>query len=727
MRLFLVLIMLFAAAPAWAAESATARSDNVTVRLISDAASIAPGDTFHVAIYKEIAPDWHTYWRNAGTAGESTEVRWDLPDGLSAGEIIWPAPEVYNLAGVVTNYIYEDELVLAVPFTASDALTPGGDVLVTANLYWQECADICIPVDDVSLTLRLPVAETGASARDPRWAARMDQALADAPADLGFDAGLTRDGDVVRLNLADETLGAAIAEGAVRDPYFFPYDAKIIDYNAPQPAVYHARGFSLALTPGAALRDGLQPISGVVAFEERRGGDWARRAVVVTAAPGAVGGGLGAVAAGGVGQDGDGRALGWAGLIGLVAASFLGGLILNLMPCVFPVLSIKALAFVNKAHEHPGEVRRQGVAFLAGVLTTFTVFAGAILALKAAGQAVGWGFQLQSPAFVTALAVLMFAIGLNLLGFFEVGTSLQGVGGGLAARGGGVGAFFTGVLAVAVAAPCVGPFLGAPLGFALTQPAYVAVALFWAIGLGLAAPFVAVSVAPQLLRALPKPGPWMETFKQALSFPMFLTAIWLVWTLAQQTGANGVGLALVAMTAVAFAVWAFGATGGRAGFGARAAQAGAVASLVVAALAIVAAGAVSATAPASASASAADAAGDGAGAHDAWSPQKVAALRAEGRPVFVDFTAAWCITCQANKRLTLNQPAVRAAFEQYDVAFLTADWTNRDPDIAEALAAHGRAGVPLYLLLVDDRDAITLPQVLTPQIVIAALKDALDA
>ncbi len=723
MRLFLVLMTLLAAAPSWGAESAPARSDNVTVRLISDAASVAPGEMFYVAIHKEIAPGWHTYWRNAGTAGESTEVAWDLPEGLTAGEIIWPAPTVYNLAGVVTNYIFEDELVLAVPFTVADTVAPGEALDITAQLYWQECADICIPVDNITLSLSVPVSEPGASGRDPQWAPRIDQALADAPAELGFEVGLARAGDVVQLSVADDALGAAIAEDAIRDPYFFPYEAKIIDYNAPQPAAFGERGFTLDLTPGSALRETLQPVAGVVAFEERRGGSWARRAVTIAADPGGVVIGAAPVGAAGAGSRAAGGGLGLGAVAGLVAASLLGGLILNLMPCVFPVLSIKALALVNKAHDAPGAARRQGLAFLAGVLATFTVFAGAILALQAAGQAVGWGFQLQSPVFVTALAVLMFAIGLNLLGFFEVGASLQGVGGGLAAQGGSAGAFFTGVLAVAVAAPCVGPFLGAPLGFALTQPPYVAIALFWAIGLGLAAPFVAVSVAPELLRALPKPGPWMETFKQALSFPMFLTAIWLVWTLAQQAGANGVGFALLAMTAVAFAVWAVKAAGGARGFGARAVQAGAALSLVVAGLAIVGAGAMSATASSSAPA-VEDAA---AAASDAWSPERVAALRAEGRPVFVDFTAAWCITCQANKRLTLTQPRVRAAFEKYDVAYLTADWTNRDPEIAATLADYGRAGVPLYLLLVDDREAITLPQLLTPQIVIAALEDAFGA
>ncbi len=720
MRSFILWFSAFialAAAPALGAEGAPARSDNVEVRLVSDRVSIAPGETFYVGLHKTIAPSWHTYWRNAGDAGEATEITWSLPQGLSAGEILWPTPKVYTIGGVVTNYIFEEELLLNTPFTASDDLEPGQTLRIDAELYWQECAEICIPVDDIQVSLELPVVAPGAAVRDATWGPQVAETVANVAVPLGFEAGLTREGDVVRLSVADDALSAALAEGALRNPYFFPFSSRAIKHTAPQPATFGERGFSLALSPGRGLREELPDTSGVLAFEERRNGAWAQRSVEITAQQGAVDIGPILAAAGGAGfaagSDG-GAGFGGLSLLTALGFAFVGGLILNLMPCVFPVLSIKAMGFVSKAHDNPGEIRRHGLVFLAGVLVSFAVVAGALIVVSSAGAAVGWGFQLQSPIFVTALALLMFIIGLNLLGFFEIGTSLQGVGGGLADKGGDLGAFFTGVLAVVVATPCTAPFMASALGFALAQPPAAAMGVFLMLGLGLAAPFVALSFAPGLLRFLPKPGAWMDTFKQALSFPMFLTAIWLVWTVIQQAGADAAGWALIAMTSVAFAIWALKQAGGAAKIVARSA---AVLGFVIAAgaLALVSpmGGATAATATQAAQAS-----------EEAWSPERVAQLRAEGRGVFVDFTAAWCITCQVNKRTTLTTAAVQAAFAEHDVVFLTADWTNRDPVIAETLEKHGRAGVPLYLLYTGEGEPQILPPLLTPQIVIDAVKAA---
>ncbi|MEM8936194.1 MAG: thioredoxin family protein, partial [Pseudomonadota bacterium] len=333
--------------------------------------------------------------------------------------------------------------------------------------------------------------------------------------------------------------------------------------------------------------------------------------------------------------------------------------------------------------------------------------------LKAAGQAVGWGFQLQDPLFVAGLALVMFAIGLNLLGVFEIGSSLQGAGSGLAAKSGDTGAFFTGVLAVVVATPCTAPFMAAALGFALAQPAYVSMAVFLSLGLGLAAPFVLLSFAPKLLSVLPKPGAWMDTLKQLFAFPMFATAIWLLWTIAQQAGADGVGAALLAMLGLGLVIWTFKTVGG----GGAMAWTGRAASLLVLAGAIalvVNVRGVTAT-------SSGDAAETVALDAEAWSPEKVASLRAEGKSVFVDFTAAWCITCQFNKRVALNTEATKDAFKDHNVTFLTADWTNRDDVIARELSAHGRSGVPLYLLYGPEGEPSILPQVLTEDIVADAL------
>ncbi len=443
-------------------------------------------------------------------------------------------------------------------------------------------------------------------------------------------------------------------------------------------------------------------------------GSWDRQAIEVTAVE-TTPPNIGAVAAAASGAPMDRNFFsGGGGLIGLMIGAFLGGLILNLMPCVFPVLFIKALGFVERAHDHPGEVRKHGLFFLGGVMATFTLFAVALAGLQAAGQAVGWGFQLQSPLFVFAMALLFTLIALNLFGLFEIGTSLQGVGSGLAEKQGSAGAFFTGVLAVVVASPCTAPFMAGALGYALNQPIHISVITLLALGLGLAFPFVLLSFFPRLLEALPKPGPWMETLKQFFAFPMLLTAAWLLWVLSGQAGPDGAFLALAALTLVGLAFWAFSRTRGGSGVGKLIGR-GLTAIIAVAALGLVGVQ-LSTTAPAQAGAPVGMIAETG-----TWSPETVASLRAEGRPVFVDFTAKWCITCQFNKRNALVSARVQEAFVERDVVFLTADWTNRDDIIAAELERHGRSGVPLYLLYgVDDEPAI-LPQLLTPDIVIQAL------
>ncbi|MFJ5368653.1 protein-disulfide reductase DsbD family protein, partial [Bosea sp. CER48] len=365
------------------------------------------------------------------------------------------------------------------------------------------------------------------------------------------------------------------------------------------------------------------------------------------------------------------------------------------------------------AHADRGSVRQQGLLFLAGVLITFTALATGVIALGALGSSVGWGFQLQSPPLVIALAVIMVLIGLNLLGAFEIGSSITGVGDGLASRGGRLGAFMTGVLAVVVATPCTAPFMGAAIGYAVTQPPAVGLSVFLALALGFALPVVALSFAPGLLRLLPKPGRWMLVLKQAFAFPMFATAIWLIWVASVQSGPQGVLAALVAVLAAGFVVWLVGVTRGsppRRVFGS-----------ALAALVLLAAGwftlqnAVPGTATEARS-----------GDVEAWSPERVAALQAQGKPVFVNFTAAWCITCIANEKVALSRQEVREVFAKLGVAYLKADWTNRDQRIAKALAEQGRAGVPLYLFYPGGKDAQPeiLPQLLTADAVIEAARRA---
>jgi thiol:disulfide interchange protein len=396
------------------------------------------------------------------------------------------------------------------------------------------------------------------------------------------------------------------------------------------------------------------------------------------------------------------------GLMGLLLLAFAGGLILNLMPCVFPILSIKVLQFVEGAHDHPHRVQRHALFFLAGVILSFVALAAVLVGLREFGLPVGWGFQLQVPVVVAGLTLLLFAIGLNLLGTFEIGTSLQGVGGGLSEKPGAQGAFFTGVLAVVVAAPCVGPLAAGALGLALTQPAIIVLLVSAAMGAGLAAPFVLVSFIPALQAFMPKPGRWMEQFKQFLAFPMFASVLWLSWVLVIQSGPSGLLLLGIGLLALSLAIWAR--------------KQNHLAWTLIAILSLLtglAATVAIARLPAATNAPSLSA------SEEAWSRERVAELRASGQPIFVDVTAAWCVTCQVNKLGTLSDPAVVAAFEQYGVVEMRADWTNRNDEIAALIAEHGQAGVPLYLVYpADGGPARVLPSVLTRDVVIAALAEA---
>ena len=457
-------------------------------------------------------------------------------------------------------------------------------------------------------------------------------------------------------------------------------------------------------------QDGKPPeseIQGVLAYETRGQFSWERHAVTLTAQ-------RGPVAAGTTGAPVEPRLEGVmnlpsGGFLVALGLAFMGGLILNLMPCVFPVLSIKALSLARAAHGDAGEMRMHGVAFLFGVLVMFAALGGALLALKAGGAAIGWGFQLQSPLIVGGLALLFFTLALNLFGAFSVAGEFQGFGAALADKGGALGAFFTGAVAVIVATPCTAPFMGAALGYGLTAPAWQSMGIFLSLGLGLAAPFTLLAFAPFLVRVLPKPGVWMQHFKEFLAFPMLGAGIWLVWVLAQQAGPDGVLAILAAMAGISLLVWAASTFDGLW----RWVLGGVGIGLVVAAFFhLNAASQPPEQAPAEESAVNVQ----------PWSKEAIAMARAQGKTVFVNFTAAWCVTCKLNETVALNTPAVRAALSSHSVVYLKGDWTKRDAAIAQELAAHQRAGVPLYLVYrPGEASPQTLPQILTEDIVIKAL------
>lgn len=691
-------LALLAPGLALAAESAAVTTPRVSATLLASRDAVQPGERFQVALVQRIAPGWHTYWQNPGDSGEATQINWTLPAGMNAGEIQWPAPKALPVEPLV-NFGFEGTVLLPVELTVPADAKPGQILSLKAQAAWLVCEKICIP-EEGAFTLDLPVAAAGVV--DETAQSRIDAARAALPQPAGFKSALTAAGEALELTLP------GFGEGAT-DLRFFPLSDTLIEHAAAQPATVNAAGASLRLTRSSAFKLADAEVSGVLTFKDAG----LPRALALTAAadPALVTAGETVAPASRpvipripLPAEGADLTL-WAAL----AFAFAGGLILNLMPCVLPVLFIKALGFVQLAQSSRTQVREQGLLFLGGVLATFMLLAGIVIGAAALGSSVGWGYQLQSPPVVIALAVVMTLIGVNLLGAFEIGASAGGIGQNLAGRGGRIGAFMTGALAVIVATPCTAPFMGAAIGYAVAQPPAAALAVFMALALGFALPVVALSFAPGLLRLLPKPGRWMVVLKQGFAFPMFATAIWLVWVAAVQTGPDGVLVALAAILAAGFVVWLLAIGRGR---------------FLTSALALLVAfgagwGVLQGAVPRPAvEASAGDI--------QAWTPERVVALQAEGKAVFVNFTAAWCITCLANERVALSRQEVKDAFSRHGVVYLKADWTNRNAVIAQALAEHGRAGVPLYLFYPAAKggQAEILPQILTPDTLVTAAQRA---
>jgi thiol:disulfide interchange protein DsbD len=703
------------AAPLAAQQDTTPHSE---ARLVSDVASVRAGEPFTVGVHISLDKGWHTYWKNAGDAGNGLLATWRLPNGFSADSFAYPVPERIPYPPLV-NYGYNDEVVFLATVTPPAGLEAGRSVRLTLLAEYLVCADVCIPAT-AERSLELPVRDapptpSGDAALIRRYAGRLpvehaQWATRAARTDSGFVL------DVAPPQGWKGSLGGA---------YFFPADPALLDHVADQPVGRTAAGrYRLRLKQSAYLSGKPQRIEGVLALADGGTFDAAgHRGLVVSAAVADAEVAWAAetaepVAAAGM-AAGQGPAAGGAGGVGLLVAvlfALIGGVILNLMPCVFPILSLKALGFAGRGGDRAG-MRRDGLVFAAGVIVTFLAMAGLLMAVRASGAQVGWGYQLQSPAMVAALAALMFMIGLILAGVFEVGLALTRLG-GLGGSGEG-SAFLTGVLATVVATPCTAPFMGAAVGAALIRPPLEGLLIFGALGVGMAAPYVALSFWPALARRLPRPGRWMETFKQVLAFPMFAVAIWLVWVFGLQTGMGGAAQLLFGLLLLAFAGWLIGrwpaiAISTRTRWVTRALATGAV-------VAAVAAGA------AATSIETPPPAGGGQAAALEWKPWSAAAVeehRNAGRPVFVDFTAAWCISCQVNERVALETPAVRQAFAGRNVALLKADWTRRDPAITGALASFGRSGVPLYVYYPADPAAkpVVLPALLTPMIVLATLE-----
>ena len=659
--------MLAFAAPALA--QATAKSEHAEATLLLERSAATPGDPFLGALHLKLADGWHVYWKNAGDSGLPPSATWANSPTITTGEFRFPTPEAIPLATLM-NYGYETEVTLPFEIRISPDAKPGDRLTIGAKFDYLICADICIP-EDVTLSTTLPVAATPSI--DDTASALLAAALPAIPAPLTGRATVERSGDTFRIAAVDESLANAI--GSAKTVRFFPYGPDVLN-PAPQVVRYGPEGVSIDVKASPFAKAGDIPVAGIIGIETT---DGVRRGWEVPAAVGPMPAGVADTTFAAAAAPEAAPAMGIAELLVTLGFAFLGGLVLNLMPCVLPVLTIKAAGLVHTAHD-PKQSRAHGIAYLLGVVVCFAAIGATLVALKAAGDtSAGLGFQLQY-AWVTAIfALVMFAVGLNLLGVFEIGGSLMGMGSNLADRGGTSGAFFTGLLAAFVGAPCVGPFMAPAIGVALTQPAPVVLAIFITIGIGLAAPFVLLSFTPAFAKVLPKPGRWMETFRQVLAFPMFLTTLWLLWVLSGQAGTDGVIAVLGGAIVLSFGIWLARKIGQR------------TLGRVVAAVVILGAFIVPALTTVTFKAEAA------AITPDTWTPERVAALRAEKKVIFVDFTARWCVTCQVNKG-AMHDPAVQRTFADLGVVFLEADWTNKDSVIFDELKRHGAGGVPLYLV-----------------------------
>jgi thiol:disulfide interchange protein/DsbC/DsbD-like thiol-disulfide interchange protein len=656
-------------------------SELVKADLVAERPALASGSALWLDLHLAVAPGWHTYWRNPGDAGEPTSIDWTLPPGFSAGAIEWPIPERFS-ADTITSYGYRGDTDLLIPVTvpagfASDAQPLAGHVKFLV------CSDICIPGEtNVTVTL---AGRGAAAAADPAVASRFAAARARLPQPAPFAARFAVEAHDLRL------IVPAAALAGLREPAaeFFPDDDNVI---AGSPAVIepHGDGLDVVLgksgSPAAVVP---ATLSGVLVL---RGADGVERGYTIAATPA---------------PPGVAHIAWWQAVV----FAFAGGLILNLMPCVFPILSLKLLSF---AAADPATRHHHGLAYAGGVVVSFAALGGVLLALRTGGAAVGWGFQLQSPAVVAMLAYLMLAMGLSLSGVAEFGGGFAGAGDRLAGRGGLLGAFFTGVLASVVASPCTAPFMAGALGVALVAPAAVALLIFVALGAGLAAPLLLASFVPGVARVLPRPGAWMGVLKQVLAFPVYATVAWLVWVLTQEVAPAGEFAALLGLVLTGFAVWVYG----RSRFAAPAprrvgeglAAAGVVAAIVVAAML-----------PRADADAAPPTAVSGGLPYQQFTAARLDALKAEHKPVFVNLTAAWCLTCLVNERTTLDRDAVRAAFATHGVVALKGDWTRQDSEIASFLEGFGRSGVPLYLLYDASGSPTVLPQILTEAEVIEAV------
>ena len=671
------------------------------LKLISEVTSVQPGGSFWVAAQLSMDEGWHIYWRNPGDTGLETEITWDLPQGLTASELFWPYPEKI-IEEPLAVYGYHNVIYLLARIDVAKTVKPGTTVRIKAKADFLECAEVCIPgesSDAIALPVKSEVPKT-----DTRWVEVFAAARSKLPLEAkDWRMSAKREGNFLLIRLNPPQWFTFPFEKVT----FYPYKSGIIDNVALQEIIKENGSYLLKikLTDNTELPD---KIEGIIINEDGwRGPDSENAMEIKTVLSESL-----APAAG----NSEKLSSIWLAIL----FSFLGGIILNLMPCVLPVLSIKIMGIINQAHDEHTQPWKHGAVFTLGVLVSFLALAGILLILKAGGAQLGWGFQLQEPLFLTFLAAFMFVFGLSMFGVFEIGTSFTTVEGKVKQSSGFTASFVSGILATIVATPCTAPFMGSALGFALAQPAWVSLLVFTFLGLGMAFPFMLISSIPALLKYIPKPGRWMESLKQFMGFLLVATVIWLLWVLGIQSGANVVIIVLFDLLITAVAAWIYGRWGNLA----MPPKTRRIAIALALILVLGSNGYVFSNIDKYAVTPQTDTSHSEGMDWQEFTEEKVDELVAAGKPVFIDFTAAWCLSCQVNDQVAFSSEEVQQKFKDKKITAFKADWTSRDEKIAVALAKFGRNSVPLYVLYPggSPNEPVLLPEIITPGIVLEALE-----
>jgi thiol:disulfide interchange protein/DsbC/DsbD-like thiol-disulfide interchange protein len=685
-------------------EADPVRTENAEVELISEQKTVQPGETFWVGVRMDLREGWHVYWRNPGDSGMPLLLEWMNPEGFEIGEIQWPYPEWIDVSGL-TSYGYHGEKLFMMEATAPEHLADGEVFTLMTQADWLICEKVCIPeFADIELTLTATASDV---AYDERWQDIFAETRQQLPVKLDYwNASASFSGRTATLQLSTD----AFELPDYQEVIYFAKEEGEIENGADQPYEIEGNTLTMQLEKSTYKSGDIERLWGLLYNPDGWDQEGRIKAMVVDVT---------------IGEEDDDGFLASAAdsplsarLLIILGFAFLGGMILNLMPCVFPILSIKVMNFMEMSGHKPGQVRLHGLMFGSGVLLSFLVLAGLLLGLRAGGQELGWGFQLQNPAFIAFMTFLMFGLGLSLMGVFEIGNSLINVAGKAGTNEGLRGSFFSGILATVLATPCTAPFMGTALGVAVTLPAVTALLVFLVLGLGMATPYVLLSMFPPLMKYLPKPGDWMETFKQVMAFPLFATAIWLMWVFGQQVGIDGLTRLMVGLLLFSIGIWII-----HRWHHFKISSTTRLISRSIAAFLMIGGLLFSAAAdpvePGTSSSS------NSYGVEwQNFSTELVSDYREQDRIVFIDFTAAWCITCKANERIIFSSSEVKQKFNDLDVVMVKADWTNRNPEITRALESYGRNGVPLYVLYNGtNSEPMILPEILSPGIVLNALNE----